>query len=82
MWPCVPKHQGIWKGVRPAANAFSVARSHRLGCVEAGLLALDFHFFVRISQYPIYLDMKQNIYPFDDHLFRDDLLLSKTRFSR
>jgi hypothetical protein len=40
---CAKSTEAICKGVRPAANAFafSVTRSHRLGCVEAGLQMME-----------------------------------------
>ena len=40
---CAKSTEAICEGVRPAANAFtfSVTRSHRLGCVEAGLQMME-----------------------------------------
>jgi len=40
---CAKSTEAICEGVRPAANAFtfSVTRSHRLDCVEAGLQKME-----------------------------------------
>ena len=91
--------EAICEGVRPAANAFafSVTRSHRLGCVEAGLQMMEkirvcagrFHLtsswpsilFAELTN-AVSVCYEENFYLPHGHLFCDDLWLPKGRFGR